>query len=613
MSRGYWSELAVRRISRRRGLAALSALGAGSVALIACGGGEEAAKSTFNDPSGLLFQPEDSSKEAVAGGVWENYVPSYPEGFDHYRGDNITFLHTMRAYERLVSYKTGTPVNPADGSVEGAAAQSWELSPDKTQITFKLRQGNKLDSRPPTSGRELTSEDVKYSWSKISSTAVGNGRELVNAINPDAPILSMTFPDKYTAAVKLKEPVSSIFGILGYPWYFMIIPTEAEDKFDVRNDMRGTGPWMLTKYERGVGFEYVKNRTYWKKDRPFMDGIKLPLVSETAQQLAQFKAKRIWGPLVVSNENAVVTKRENAGVAMRMQSPKEGQGGMRFSVPSKLEKPDNPYLDVRVRYALSMLIDRELVIEALGNVPALKREGIPVITAWHEFAPAGWAAYGVWHDPKEDKAFWGDLWKYWQYTPDEAAKLLRAAGKYPLVTEYTRSGTLPFATSAYVREHDVMLEMFQQGGHVKFERVNTPDHFSVFDPKYFFGRGQFEGMASGGYGSWPDYDMGIWAIFMPGGRNDYVYKPVPGAYELAKQHRAEFDREKRNKIAGDWSKAMTKEMPDIIWSTGGWSTFTFHWPWLENVGGVKGPIATSEPADVFQHFWYNKTKDTRSA
>jgi hypothetical protein len=106
--------------------------------------------------------------------------------------------------------------------------------------------------------------------------------------------------------------------------------------------------------------------------------------------------------------------------------------------------------------------------------------------------------------------------------------------------------------------------------------------------------------------------MGIWAIFMPGGRNDYVYKPVPGAYELAKQHRAEFDREKQLKIAGDWSKAMTKEMPDIIWSSSAWSTFNFHWPWLENVGGVKGPITTSDPADVFQHYWYNKAKDTRS-
>jgi ABC-type transport system substrate-binding protein len=296
---------------------------------------------------------------------------------------------------------------------------------------------------------------------------------------------------------------------------------------------------------------------------------------------------------------------------MRAISPFEGQGSMRFSVPSKLEKPDNPFLDVRVRYALSMLLDRDLYIEALGNVPALRKEGLPVETGWHEFAPVGWNAYGVWHDPQDEK-FWGDLWKYWQYLPDEAAKLLRAAGKYPLVTEYTQSGTLPFATEAYKREHAVITEMFQAGGHVKFTKINTPDHFSEFDPKYFFGRGQFEGMATGGYGSWPDYDMGIWAIFMPGGRNDYVYKPVPGAYELAKEHRREFDREKRLKIAADWSKAMAKEMPDIIWP-GNWSTFNFHWPWLANAGGVKGPIATSEPADTFQHYWYDKSKDTRSA
>ena len=58
----------------------------------------------------------------------------------------------------------------------------------------------------------MTTQDIKFSWDRISSTSVGNGRELVNKLNPSAPILDMQFPDSSTVVVKLKEPVSAILG-----------------------------------------------------------------------------------------------------------------------------------------------------------------------------------------------------------------------------------------------------------------------------------------------------------------------------------------------------------------------------------------------------------------
>jgi peptide/nickel transport system substrate-binding protein len=33
--------------------------------------------------------------------------------------------------------------NPINGKIEGALAQSWEISPDKTKITFTMREGLK--------------------------------------------------------------------------------------------------------------------------------------------------------------------------------------------------------------------------------------------------------------------------------------------------------------------------------------------------------------------------------------------------------------------------------------------------------------------------------------
>jgi hypothetical protein len=114
------------------------------------------------------------------------------------------------------------------------------------------------------------------------------------------------------------------------------------------------------------------------------------------------------------------------------------------------------------------------------------------------------------------------------------------------------------------------------------------------------------------FGTWPEFSQGIFAIYMPGGRNDYVFKAVPKAHELAIAHRREFDRKKELDLAHQWNKAMNEEMP-VIPLAGTWTTFSLNWPWIANVGAINPPMNTAMYSDVFQHYWYDKSKDTRSA
>src|SRR4030095_10594307 len=108
-------------------------------------------------------------------------------------------------YSRLLKYKTGTPDEPPTGLVEGDAATGWEVSPDGPQVNFKLRQNMKLDARPPTSGRALNAQDIKWSWDRFSALSSARG-DMNNSVNPEAPVRSMTAPDSQTIVLHLALP-----------------------------------------------------------------------------------------------------------------------------------------------------------------------------------------------------------------------------------------------------------------------------------------------------------------------------------------------------------------------------------------------------------------------
>jgi ABC-type transport system substrate-binding protein len=82
------------------------------------------------------------------------------------------------------------------------------------------------------------------------------------------------------------------------------------------------------------------------------------------------------------------------------------------------------FQDVRVRRALSMVIDRELWIEANYNVAAFEAEGLPMNQRWNSHYCADDLAY--WLDPQGKDL--GEGAAYFQFNVEEAKKLMNAAG-----------------------------------------------------------------------------------------------------------------------------------------------------------------------------------------
>jgi peptide/nickel transport system substrate-binding protein len=605
MADDYWARLLSSRIARRRALASTAALGAGAALLAACGGGDEG-----GGTAKVTTDPTDSTREAAKGGTMQSFMATEGLNFDAPTGTTQVNAHALLAYSRLVRQKIGNVKDLPEGSVEGDAATSWEISPDGLTVTFKLRQGMKYEARPPVNGRAINSADVKYSWDKFAAGNPARGNWLASIV-PDAPLDRMEYPDSMTVVAKLANPLGGI--VRRFTGDLYVVPVEAEDKFDTKSEMRGSGPWLMTKWERSGGWEYKRNPDWYRaSERPFLDGINFALISEPAVQLAQFRARRLWW-LTPSGDEVLSLHRDIPDASLTPFNPVGSgiTGGYQMTL-SKL--PTSPLKDVRLRHAISLLLDRDAWVDAFWNVSGLEKQGLPMQSAWN--SPISCTA-AEWLDPKTNKL--GDDSKWFHHNPDEAAKLLRAANAFGVEQEFSYASS-GLTTPDTTRKMEVVAQMLQEGGHFKL-KVNSGDYTAWFQPTYLRGRAQYEGIAwtSGAMGG-DDMDSQLWSFFAPGARSDGIYSwdNVPGLEPLMKNLRKEVDDKKRTTVVHDIQKLLAKEQPSIMYP-GIATTFNFYWPWMGNAGyfrilGGSGPASPNAvQSDTLLNIWYDKSKDKRSS
>src|SRR5439155_15237034 len=200
----YWQRALRERASRRRVIAAAGAGAIGATFGIACGGGgdNKTNSSALQDKSGLLSKVSDTTGQARPGGTYTSALTADILGLDPYQVTTGS-AHAPYSYSRLVLYRPGRyPEPPAGSPVDPDAAESWEISPDGTQVTFKLRGNVKYDPRPPTNGRLLTAQDCKFSADKLHATALSRS-EWYNDLQSSSPVTSVTAVDARTLVVKL--------------------------------------------------------------------------------------------------------------------------------------------------------------------------------------------------------------------------------------------------------------------------------------------------------------------------------------------------------------------------------------------------------------------------
>ena len=594
------------RLSRRRALAAAAGLSAGGALLAACGGGSD---ETAGDKSSLISEPADTTKQARKGGTMKWYVDREPNTLDVHVNQNPLNTHKNMAYSQLTIIKAGH-LEPTKLEVIGDMAESWEWSPDRLQVTMKLREGVKWHNKAPVNGRPMDVEDIVFSWNRYSTKATDRS-DLANNANPNAPVLSVTALDAKTIVIKLKEPVVYLLAALGATTSGkpIIVPKETDDTFEIRRDMIGTGPFMLDKYTTSVGFSYRRNPDYYDKTFPLIDALETPILSEYAAGLAQLKAGNLYH-FAVRPEDILSVKRDipDLYIYKYLATAISGGDSLRFGwLPTDANKA---FRDERVRQAVSMSYDRELYIDTFSNAGTFEAEGLPVDTYWYT---ALGNAPGWWLDPRSRD--FGPNAKYFQYDLTEAKKALTAAG-FPNGLEVTSTYVAGTERGVdYQKTVEVREEFARQAG-FKIS-TNLVDYNTVYIPKLRDGRGAFEGWAYTGGSSLAEDAVAymIWRYYSKGGvtflgfdvngRGDASGDPALDA--MIDKAKGEPDDDKRRALVYDMQRLLAKACYAVS-LPGSASSFQMAWPAVQNFGVYQTERRTSFGGVSPYHFWLDDTR-----
>ena len=309
-------------------------------------------------------------------------------------------------YSRLTRCAGGVevqarPYDPFGCEVVPAIALSWDISSDGTVFTFHLREGVKFQNIAPVNGREMTAEDVVFSYDYY--------------MNPDSPgggitranfnlVTDVKAIDRYTVQLTINAPFPEFLQSVTSQRQSYLLPREILDADgDFKSTAIGTGPMQHEEIDGKQRILFVRHPDYFKEGLPFIDAFEFTIVADNATKIAGFRAgltHYLARGQTVSSSEAIQRAQPEA------LSYDIAKDLAQFVLYMKLDVA--PFNDVRVRRAMSLVMDRESIVKNIYSGAAVIQS--PVL-------------FGMWGErPGLDKMPW------YQFDVAKAKELMIEAG-----------------------------------------------------------------------------------------------------------------------------------------------------------------------------------------
>jgi ABC-type transport system substrate-binding protein len=313
----------------------------------------------FDGSKFQLAAPEPNPK---SGGVLRLGILMRPPHFDIHQAGTIATLGAMAGmFDNLIRH------DPRDGgkTIIPDLAHSWEISKDGKTYTFFLRKGVQFHD-----GAELTAADVKATFDRIVKPP--SGISIPRSILFKA-VGEINAKDPYTIEFVLAEPrpKSFIMAAIASGWNVIVRKKTLEDNnYNLRklSDYPGTGPYRSIRYVENEVRVVEKNKNYWNKGLPYLDGIEyynlIPFSTELGSAILSGRCDyiRITDPVTARKAKAT------PGLSTTAFNQSVIQGVW-------VNNKKKPFDDPRVRRALHLAFDRPALIDVVKDVTPMRVGG----------------------------------------------------------------------------------------------------------------------------------------------------------------------------------------------------------------------------------------------
>jgi peptide/nickel transport system substrate-binding protein len=219
-----------------------------------------------------------------SGGVLRIYHRDNPPSASiHEEATNSTVVPFMAVFNNLVLYDQNKPQNSPQDIVPDLA-RSWSWGADGKALTFKLQEGVKWHD-----GQPFTAKDVVCTFDLLT----GKGEQKLRR-NPRTSwygnVDHVDAASESEVTVHLRRPQPSLLALLasGYsPIYPCHVPAA-----QMRTRPIGTGPFKFVEFKQNESIKLARNPDYWKKGRPYLDGIEYTIVPNRATAILGFVSGR---------------------------------------------------------------------------------------------------------------------------------------------------------------------------------------------------------------------------------------------------------------------------------------------------------------------------------
>lgn len=256
-------------------------------------------------------------------------------------------VSSYSSYQILNNVLEGLTTYDDDLNLQPGLAESWEQSEDGKTWTFHLREGVQFHN-----GREMTAEDVKWSFERLIDPETGAG----NAGRVGPPETQIEVVDTYTVAITHPEPFGIFPQSIGFDKSTGIVAKESLEDDGTISVPIGTGPFKITEVEGTTRLVLQKHEDYWQEGLPYLDEIVIePIPDDTVRETALRGGEVDWVLAIAPQNFETLEEDPNVEVATAPQLSYDYIG---------MNLTREPFDDVRVRQAIAYALDRQVLCEA---------------------------------------------------------------------------------------------------------------------------------------------------------------------------------------------------------------------------------------------------------